>query len=88
MARSQAARTPASRSAGKYSFGRPITTPFRSARAAGIAIGGSARVVASRGSCPDIAERTRVASLTVLPKTEMQSSDEPKATSPKRETRP
>ena len=57
-------------------------------RAAGSAIGGSACVVASRGSCPDIAERTRAASFTVLPKTEMQSSDEPNATRPKRETRP
>ena len=51
-------------------------------------IGGRSSVVASRGSAPLITLSTFVASSTVRPNTEMQSSDEPNATSPKRLTRP
>ena len=68
-------------------YGR-VLHPIDHDRVPGGSSGGSACVVASRGSCPDIAARTRAASFTVLPKTEMQSSDEPNATRPKRETRP
>ncbi len=48
--------------------GIPMTRPRRSARGAGNSSGGRARVVASRGSCPEIAASTRAASSTVRPK--------------------
>ena len=55
---------------------------------AGTAIGGRSSVVLSSGSWPLIAPSTRAASSTVRPNAEMQSNDEPKATRPKRLTRP
>ena len=51
-------------------------------------MGARSSVVLSSGSCPLMALSTLAASSTVRPNTEMQSSDEPNATSPNRLTRP
>src|SRR4051812_16030764 len=78
-----------SRVSGKYSFGRPITTPASAPRAASWYRGtGSAALVESSGSTPAIPSSATAASSTVLPNTPMWSSDDAKATSPNRLTRP
>src|SRR5690606_41172930 len=63
-------------------------TPSRSSHTSGRPIGGVWVVVESSGSCPLIALSRRLASSTVAPKIDTESSDEPKATSPLRLTRP
>ena len=59
-----------------------MRSPLRSPSGCGTGIGGRSTEVASSGSCPLITLSTRPESATVREKTEMQSSDDPKATSP------